>query len=164
MITIRTAGAADQEALGRFGGALARQHHAADPRRFFSIENPEAGYGRFLVGQTGQPQSTVFVAENSGEPVGYVWTTIEGRDWAQLRGPAGVIQDIYVDASARRLGAGRALLAAALAWIRAHGRTQVVLMTKTKNESAQRLFASVGFRPTMIEMTLELNSEESGDA
>jgi predicted GNAT family acetyltransferase len=31
----------------------------------------------------------------------------------------------------------------------------VVLWSKTRNDAAQRLFASLGFRPTMIEMTLD---------
>lgn len=65
------------------------------------------------------------------------------------------MQDLYVDASARRLGAGRALLRAAVDWIRSKGRSQVVLMTKSRNEHAHHLFASFGFRPTMIEMTLD---------
>ena len=42
----------------------------------------------------------------------------------------------------------------------AQGRTQVVLLTKTRNEEAQRLFASLGFRPTMVEMTLD---QDAGD-
>jgi ribosomal protein S18 acetylase RimI-like enzyme len=71
----------------------------------------------------------------------------------ELRGPCGVIQDIYVDEAKRRVGAGRALLQAAIDWIRANGRTQVVLHTKTRNERAQHLFAAFGFRSTMVEMT-----------
>jgi ribosomal protein S18 acetylase RimI-like enzyme len=65
------------------------------------------------------------------------------------------VQDVYVDEAARRLGAGRQLMSAAIAWIRSKGRTQVVLLTKSKNEHAQRLFTTLGFRPTMIEMTLD---------
>jgi hypothetical protein len=34
-----------------------------------------------------------------------------------------------------------------------------VLSAAAKNESARRLFASLGFRPTMIEMTREVGSE-----
>jgi RimJ/RimL family protein N-acetyltransferase len=35
----------------------------------------------------------------------------------------------------------------------------VVLSTAVRNEAAQRLFARAGFRPTMIEMTRELDGE-----
>jgi len=155
MLTIRLATSSDQELLGRFGGALMRQHHAADPARFLQVEHPEAGYGRFLVSQISNPESLVMVAEHSGAVIGYVFADIEPTNWMELRGPCGVVQDLFVDEAARRLGAGRALLHAALDWIRSQGRSQVVLMTKTRNEHAQHLFAAVGFRPTMVEMTLD---------
>jgi ribosomal protein S18 acetylase RimI-like enzyme len=155
MLTIRLATTSDQELLGRFGGALMRQHHAADPARFLQVEHPETGYGRFLVSQISNPESLVMVAEHSGAVIGYVFADVEPTNWMELRGPCGVVQDLYVDESARRLGAGRALLNAALDWIRSKGRSQVVLMTKTRNEHAQHLFAAAGFRPTMVEMTLD---------
>jgi len=156
MIEVRPAKASDEEALGRYGAALLHQHHAADARRFIHVEHPEAGYGRFLVSQTKNDDALVLVAEHEGRVVGYVYASVESTNWMELRGPAGVIQDIYVDESARHLGAGRALLRAALEWVRSKGRTQVVLLTKTRNEHAQHLFAALGFRPTMIEMTLDL--------
>jgi ribosomal protein S18 acetylase RimI-like enzyme len=155
MITIRRASASDQEHLGRLGGALMRQHHADDPRRFIQVERPEAGYGRFLVSQLSSPNSLVMVAEDSGTVIGYVFADVEPTNWMELRGPCGVVHDVYVDAAARHLGAGRELMRAAIAWIRAKGRSQVVLFTKTRNEHAQHLFATLGFRPTMIEMTLD---------
>ena len=158
MIPVRPATASDQERLGRFGGALMRQHHAADPRRFIQVEHPEAGYGRFLVSQISNPNSLVMVAEHSGAVVGYVYADVESTNWMELRGPCGVVHDVYVDEAARRLGAGRELMRAAIAWIRSKGRSQVVLLTKTRNEHAQHLFAALGFRPTMIEMTLDQDS------
>src|SRR5262245_41711726 len=161
MVTIRPATSADEASLGRYGGALMRQHHADDPRRFIHVDRPEPGYGRFLVSQIAHPESLVLVAEHEGAVVGYLFADVERTNWMELRGPCGVIHDIYVDESARQLGAGRGLMQAAVEWIHAHGRSQVVLMTKTKNESAQRLFARFGFRPTMIEMTMD---QEDGGA
>ncbi|HEY2956336.1 MAG TPA: GNAT family N-acetyltransferase [Candidatus Eisenbacteria bacterium] len=160
MITIRPATAADQEALGRYGGALMRQHHAADSRRFIQVEHPEAGYGRYLVSQLSNPDSLVLVAERSGKVVGYVYADIESTSWKDLRGPCGFVHDVYVDASARGQGAGRELMRAAIDWIRSKGRTQVVLWTKTKNDHAQHLFGALGFRFTMMEMTLDLAGDE----
>ena len=162
MITIRPAQPADQEALGRYGAALVRQHHAADARRFIYVDDPAPGYGRFLVSQIRNPESLVLVAENEGRVVGYVFAGVEGTDWMDLRGPSGVVHDVYVDEAARHLGAGRQLLRAAIEWVRSKGRTQIVLLTKTKNEHAQHLFAALGFRPTMIEMTLDLEPAGKG--
>ena len=161
MITIRPAATSDEEPLGRFGGALMRQHHTADPRRFIQVEHPEAGYGRFLVSQISKPNSLVMVAEHSGAVIGYVFADVEPTNWMELRGPCGVVHDIYVDEAARRLGAGRKLMSAAIAWVRSKGRSQVVLTTKNRNEHARHLFTTLGFRPTMIEMTLD--QEIKGD-
>lgn len=163
MVTIRPATASDEEPLGRFGGALMRQHHLADPRRFIQVEHPEAGYGRFLVSQLSNPNSLVMVAEHARTVVGYVFADVEPTSWMELRGPCGVVHDIYVDEAARRRGAGRELLTAAIAWIRSRGRSQVVLMTKSRNERAQLLFTSLGFRPTMIEMTLDQDAAGTSD-
>jgi ribosomal protein S18 acetylase RimI-like enzyme len=160
MFTIRRATAVDQEALGRFGGALMRQHHAADTSRFIQVENPEAGYGRYLVSQLSDPDSLVMVAEESGTIVGYIYADVEGTSWMDLRGPCGFVHDVYVDQAARQRGAGRELMRAAIAWIQSKGRTQVVLWTKTKNDRAQHLFTALGFRATMTEMTLDLGTRE----
>src|SRR5262245_61962556 len=130
-----------------------RQHHDADPRRFLMVDNPEAGYGWFLVSQLSHPDSFVAVAESSSEIVGYVFAAIGGTSWKDLRGPGGYIHDIYVDERARGQGAGSDLLRAALEWIQSRGMSQTVLFSKTGNDSAQRLFTKMGFRKTMIEMT-----------
>ena len=159
MITVRPAKPSDQDALGRYGAGLIRQHHAADARRFIQVEHPEAGYGRYLVSTLADPDSRVMVAESEGQVVGYVYADIEGTSWKDLRGPCGYVHDLYVDEGARRRGAGRALMRVAIEWIRSKGRTQIVLFTKTRNEDAQRLFAALGFRPTMLEMTLDQAGE-----
>jgi ribosomal protein S18 acetylase RimI-like enzyme len=99
---------------------------------------------------------TVFVAERDGVVVGYVYAGLEPLSWKELRGPAGFIHDIVVDDTARRSGLARQLLHAAVEWLRDHGAPRVMLWTASQNEHAQHLFDSIGFRRTMIEMTLEL--------
>ena len=155
MITLRPAAKSDETALGQMGAALMRQHHASDPRRFLLTERPEAGYGRFLVSQLDQPDVLVLVADRSGEAVGYVFAEIEGTSWRDLRGPCGFVHDVYVREDARRDGTGRRLVEAAIEWMRSRGRSQVVLWSKSGNDAARRLFAALGFRETMHEMTLD---------
>ena len=161
MTIIRPATKSDEKALGRMGAALMRQHHASDPRRFILTDRPEAGYGRFLVSQLADPDYRVLVAESSGEVVGSVFAGIEPKSWKDLRGPCGYIHDVYVDGRVRRQGAGRELLGAAIAWIRSRGMSQIVLFSKAGNDAAQHLFAGLGFRHTMIEMTLDLEPAAS---
>jgi ribosomal protein S18 acetylase RimI-like enzyme len=157
-VTIRPAVPADEEALGRLGAALVRQHHGFDAKRFIPPgRNAEEHYGRFLVGEIGGRDTVVLAAEQGGAVIGYCSAGLEGKDWLALRGPAGAIYDIIIDPNARGHGSGRRLLDAMLAALAERGAPQVVLSTATQNEIAQRLFAEAGFRPTMIEMTRELD-------
>lgn len=155
-IIIRAADRADSPALGRLGALLVRLHHDLDPDRFLAAEaGTAAGYGRYLASEIGRAGVVVLVAEAAGAVAGYTYAGIEGNDWMSLRGPAGVIHDLVVDPEHRRKGVGRALLMRTLEVLAERGAPRVVLSTAHRNETAQRLFASLGFRPTMIEMTRE---------
>lgn len=156
-LTIRPAVPADVDALGRLGAQLVAVHHAFDAARFIApTPQTQAGYGRFLSAQLKRKDAVVLVAEEAGEVVGYTYAALEGNDWLTLRGPAGVIYDLMVDAEHRRRGLGRRLLSEAIAGLERNGAPQVQLSTAERNATAQRLFASLGFRPTMIEMTREV--------
>ena len=136
-------------------------HYDFDPRRFLAPpQDIEELYGSFLGSQRENANAIVLVAELDGDPVGYAFATLEGNDYMSLRGPAGVLQDLVVDPARRGRGVGRLLLDATLAALAARGVPRVVLSTAHRNEVAQRLFASAGFRRTMIEMTRELNDEK----
>lgn len=163
MIHLRPAVKSDEAVLGPLGAALMRQHHASDPRRFLLTDRPEAGYGRFLVSQIADPDCLVLVAESANEIVGYIFAQIESTSWRDLRGPCGFIHDVYVQERMRGQGVGQALLRAAIDWVYSKGRSQVVLWSKSGNVSAQRLFSKVGFRDTMVEMTLDRDSAEPGN-
>jgi ribosomal protein S18 acetylase RimI-like enzyme len=153
-INIRAAAPDDAAALGRLGALLVALHHAFDPDRFIAPGPGTArGYGGFLSSQLARKDAVVLVAELGGDVIGYVYAGLEGADWMALRGPAGVIHDLVVDPEHRREGVGRLLLEAALEALAVLGAPRVVLSTATQNEAAQQLFASLGFRPTMIEMT-----------
>ena len=120
-ITIRSATRTDERALGRYGGALMRQHHAFDPPRFVLSENPEAGYGRFLVSQLEEPDTVVLVAERAGEVVGYAFASLEPMSWKDLRAACGFLHDVYVDAPWRERSIGTRALEFAEQWMRDRG-------------------------------------------
>ena len=156
---LRPATRADLEAMGRLGALLMRMHHEFDPRRFVpAMPGVEREYAAFLGGQLEDHDVVIVVAEREGEVVGYTYAAIEGPDCMSLRGPAGVLHDIVVDPVHRGGGFGRMLLDAALAAVRARGAPRVVLSAAARNDAAKRLFTEAGFRPTMIEMTRELNN------
>jgi ribosomal protein S18 acetylase RimI-like enzyme len=160
-VIIRPAAPADLPAIGRLGALLVRTHHEFDPKRFIAAgPGTERGYAGFLGSQLRDPDTVVLVAERDGEVLGYTYAGVEAHDYMTLRGPAGVLHDIVVDPARRGTGVGRMLLDATLAALQALGAPRVVLSTAERNESAQRLFASAGFRRTMIEMTRELEGDE----
>jgi ribosomal protein S18 acetylase RimI-like enzyme len=64
------------------------------------------------------------------------------------------VHDVYVDERMRRRGVAQSLVGAAIDWCRSKGMSSVVLTSAANNLSAQRLFEKIGFRHTMIEMTL----------
>ena len=162
-VIIRRATASDVRTLGRLGALLVKTHHDFDRRRFIpATPQTPAGYAGFLETQLDERDVVVLVAETDGEVVGYAYAGVEGRDWMALRGPAGVLHDIVVDPAHRGRGVGRLLLEAALAFLTERGSPRVVLWTADRNEPAQRLFAKAGFRRTMVEMTVETESDLNG--
>lgn len=154
-VEIRKAAETDRAALGRYGARLMRQHHEFDPKRFITVAKPEAGYGHFLATQLDQKDALVLVAEMESRVVGYIFAGLEPMSWKDLRAPCGYIHDVYVDETARGHGVGEKLVTAALAWCKESGMERTVLSSAARNETAQRFFARLGFRPTMIEMTRE---------
>jgi GNAT superfamily N-acetyltransferase len=156
-VVIRRAAARDLAEMGELGAALMRTHYAFDPLRFLEPGSGDnAGYSRFLASQLDEEGAVVFVAERQRNIAGYVYAAIEPLSWKDLRDECGFIHDLLVTETARDGGIGEALLDAAIEWLREQGMPRVVLGTAAQNERARRLFARRGFRPTMIEMTLEL--------
>ncbi len=156
-IIVRRAAPADLPVLGRLGALLMRAHHDFDPCRFMApAEHAQQGYAGFLGEQLEQDTAAIFVAERGGTVLGYVYAAIEGKAWKELRDVAGFIHDVAVVESERRQGLGARLLDVAAQWLAGQGVPRVMLWTAEQNAGAQRLFAKLGFRRTMIEMTREV--------
>jgi ribosomal protein S18 acetylase RimI-like enzyme len=154
---VRRAVDGDLPVLSRLGAELMRVHFAFDPLRFMNPgADPESGYAWFLGTQIRDDEVAIFVAEQDGVPVGYVYAGLEPQSWKELREPAGFVHDVVVTGEARRSRVATALMDAAIAWLKSRGVPRVILWTAQQNQAAQTLFARLGFRPTMIEMTREL--------
>ncbi len=152
---VRRAVASDQQVLGKLAAELVRFHHAIDPERFFLPTGVEEGYRRWLGTELANADAVVLVAELGGEVVGYVYGRLEERDFNMLLSAHAALHDVLVIDRAKRTGAGEALITEFARLAAERGVPRVVLHTATSNERAQRLFRKLGFRDTMLEMTLE---------
>ena len=160
-VLIRRARHGDLVAIGRLGALLLREHHAFDHQRFLAPgPDPEAGYAWFLGTQLAEPDVLLLVAESEPDVVGYLYAAIEPRSWKELRDEAGFVHDVVVEERYRGQGVASALMEAAASWFAGRGMPRVVLWTAERNRAAQRLFARLGFRRTMVEMTREIGAGE----
>ena len=163
-ILVRPARPSDLKALGRMGASLARAHHRWDPQRFFLIEPAEEGYAWWLGKELTNRRAVVLVAQRGRKVVGYAYGRIEPRDWNSLRDRCGVGIDLMVEPGSRRRGVGNLLGEALIEALRKKGAPRVILQAAARNRRAQRFFAARGFRPTVVEMALELSPGKPGRA
>ena len=156
MLTIRRAEQRDARALGALGAALMRSHYAFDPQRFLAAgEGAERGYAAFLSSQLADDTAVVLVADViavSSDTSMPGWSRCRGRNCADRR----VSSMTYwsktmggAPAPARRSSRPRSRGCATTM-------PHAMLWTAERNEDALRLFARLGFRRTMIEMTRDL--------
>lgn len=156
--TIRRAHLEDAPALGALGVRLALQHHSYDAQRFFIFGADKVTFTAFFAEQLQRDDVAILVAESEGHIVGFVFTRIEPASLECLSDTSGWIHDIFLDESARGHGLGKALLQAAIHALRELGAHTIILAVSPKNETARRVFEKQGFRLTMLEMTLNLDS------
>lgn len=155
-IQIRKATRRDLYKIAKLAGELVRQHYGFDPQRFLFIPNPEAGYEWWFGKELGNKKALIYCARLDGELVGYAYARLEPRDWNSLLDAHGALHDVLVAENARRRGVAKLLVERVLRELKQRGAPRVVLHTSVKNRGAQKLFAALGFRKTMLEMTCEL--------
>lgn len=138
---IRTAREGDLEALVRLLGVLFRieSDFRPDPRRQrrglrLMLQDPD--------------RRAVLVAEQGGAVVGMVTvqlvvSTAEG-------GASGWLEDMVVEAGARRAGVGRRLLRAAERWARGRGARRLQLLADVENAPALAFYRRMGWEGTKL--------------
>jgi diamine N-acetyltransferase len=158
MLTIRQASAADIDALVPLKAAVHALHVEARPDIFKAMQADELA--SWLRQQFAEPTADVWLAEEEGQPVGYVIANRQQREetpfsfarqWCQ-------IDEVAVDPRWRRRGIARALLQRAIARARESGLTAVELSTWAFNEPARAAFARKGFAPMVIRYELGARS------
>ena len=156
MTVIRDMKAGDLDAVSLLAEQLVLLHHSWDTTRFFTTPDIAKGYHRYFASQLREKSTVLLTAEVEGVVAGYLFGTLESRDWAKLLDAHGAVHDIFVATTHRRRGVAQALMAEAKARFAKLGAKQVVLYSAASNLEGQTLFKRLGYRPTMVEMTLDL--------
>jgi len=155
-IVLRPARLEDLGVVARMAEKLLALHHAFDGQRFFMPESAAEGYAGWFAQELERTEVVLLVAEREGLLLGYAYGRLEERDWNQLLDACGALHDLWIEPDARRDGVAEALVLAVVEALREKGAPRVVLHAAAANQSAQALFARLGFRRTMVEMTREL--------
>jgi ribosomal protein S18 acetylase RimI-like enzyme len=161
-MTIRPATPADVPAVLPMVDQLAALHERWDPARYDYKPHPSQMYRRWLASRATDPESVFLVADHerlmSDVPflVGLIVGTVEESIPIYRTPRFGFVHDLFVAEDYRNEGIGRQLAMMAIEKFRDIGVTQVRLETAAANEAARKLFASVGFRASTMEMLVEV--------
>lgn len=112
-------------------------------RQFYGCRSDRDAARDFLRDRLEQHQSMVLLARYDGRAVGF--TQLYPMFSSVRMAPIWVLNDLYVDTDARRLGVGRRLLDAAAITARAAGAVRIVLETAQENFAARALYRDAGW-------------------
>jgi ribosomal protein S18 acetylase RimI-like enzyme len=133
--SISRAGPADLDALAALFDAY---------RQFYGQPSDVARARQWLRERLRFGESTVLVAKRGGAAVGFVqlypmFSSVRtAKTW--------ILNDLYVDAGARRQGVARSLLDAAAAFAREDGAAGISLETTQDNDAARALYRAAGWQ------------------
>lgn len=109
-------------------------------RRFYQCESDIPAAKEFLQDRLSQGESVVFIAERGETAVGFCQLFPSFSSAAMAR--TYILNDLFVQESARRQGVASKLMQAAVDFARAEGAVRVTLSTAVTNEAAQALYQS----------------------
>jgi ribosomal protein S18 acetylase RimI-like enzyme len=145
VITVRLAGAADADAIGRvqveswsaaYTGLMPDEAVAG-----FDVESRQRQWREWL-GDTSRPGSATFVVEDGGEVVGFASVGASSDEEAEAEAQ---LYSIYLHPSCWDRGIGRALLQRAEESMRSSGYRRGVLWVLEGNERAERFYRAAGW-------------------
>lgn len=148
---VRAAGDGDVDALARLWHEADELHARLSPGFF---RRPERARGRqrasdALRDAQESSHETILIAVADDDAVAgachlQIYDTPVGHTMVPQR--RGHVETLIVAGPQRRRGCGRALMAAATAWARQQGATQLLLTVWAGNDDADRFYAALGYR------------------
>ena len=141
---VRRARHRDLEGLVELWRELMRHHAPLDPH-YTLAPGAAASWRQHVAGLLGGASGAVFVCGEEGAPDAFC--SVELREASPLLSEAGraEIADLFVSPTLRRSGRGRALVDAALAWIRERGIVRVEVRVVAANRDGQEFWRALGW-------------------
>lgn len=141
---VATARAEYEAQLTEFGGYA----------RAEAARKAEADHARLFPGGCSVPGLHLFVAEESGVPIGRVVLAEQAVGGAES---TAYVYDIEVREDSRGHGYGRAIMEAAERWASEHGASYLALNVFGGNRAARGLYESLGYAVISVEMRKALH-------
>ena len=159
---VRPATPADLDDLTTLRLAVQAHSERSNPRAWRMTPAAKAGAREELADQVGSPDALVLAAQAvGGELIGMAVGQLKSQDRYE---PAvsGMIRRVYVAEGWRRRGVGRAMIRGLLGFFGQHGVEEISLRYIRGNVEAERFWASLGFRPSLIQAGATLTELAAG--
>lgn len=166
---IRSATPADVPGVLPLVAATCAFHEQLDPAKYGFLPQPARMYENWLVTRATDPRSVFLVAEREGAAesqsriVAFLVGTTEREIGIYRLKEYGFLHDLWVEPTYRNEGIARQLMMLAIERFTQIGVRQLRMDVAFHNEPARRLFDSCGFRPSTIEMLMELQQTPPSD-
>lgn len=163
---IRPASPTDIPTLLPLIAKICALHQSWDPAKYGFLPDPEVRYESWLNRLIHNQRDLCLVAEDDDRPTpnhpklaGFLIATIEREVPIYTLKEFGFIHDLWVEADYRRTGIARQMVMQTLNHFAHLGIQQLRLDTAMANEAARSLFISCGFRPSVVELLIELKAD-----
>lgn len=144
---VRRAVAQDVDRVAALWAELS-DHHAAIDARHALRPDAEREIRRLIGAELRDPDALVLLFEQS-DACGLCMARIQQAPPIRRETRRAEIGELFVRADARRRGVGRALVGAALAWVREHDVERVVVRVDAGNDVGQAFWRGIGFGDSM---------------
>jgi GNAT superfamily N-acetyltransferase len=156
-VIIRHAVDADYDDLCPLFAGLDAFHRTARPDFFQAADGPPRTR-EFIAGLIAGPDSAILVAECTGRLLGFAMLLLQTRSGLPIIVPRriAIVENLFVDASLRRGGVGRALLARTRAWAEAKHAAYIEIAVHEFNRDALRFYEALGYETSTRRLLLRV--------
>lgn len=131
-------------------------HESWDSAKYGFISHVEQRYEKWFRRLVNSDRTAFLVAADENKLVAFVVATIQEEIPIYRLQEFAIIHDLWVEPEYRQQGIARELVTQTIERFQQIGVKQIRLDTVAPNEASRRLFASCGFRVSIIEMLMEL--------